>query len=69
MPSSITACATWIPNGPYSRAMLWLIIRRPAFAAAKYPLMFAHFDRLIEHEHFRQNLKPYVEKLLSKTAA
>src|SRR5580692_2453514 len=28
----------------------------------EYPLVFAHFDRLIDHEHFRQNLKPYVEK-------
>jgi len=34
-----------------------------------YPLVFAHFDRLIEHEHFRPDLKPYVEKLLSKAAA
>jgi hypothetical protein len=31
--------------------------------------MFAHFDRLIEHEHFRPDLKPYVEKLSSKVAA
>ena len=30
-----TACATWMPCEPNSRAMLWLIIRRPAFAAAK----------------------------------
>jgi glutathione S-transferase len=35
----------------------------------EYPLVFAHFDRLIDHEHFRQNLKPYVEKLVSKIAA
>jgi glutathione S-transferase len=34
-----------------------------------YPLVFAHFDRLINHEHFRPDLKPYVEKLLSKAAA
>jgi glutathione S-transferase len=34
-----------------------------------YPLVFAHFDRLVEHEHFRRDLKPYVEKLLSKAAA
>src|SRR5262249_34684950 len=33
-----------------------------------YPLVFAHFARLIDHEHFRQDLKPYVEKLLSKVA-
>ena len=35
----------------------------------EYPLTFAHFDRLVEHEHFRPDLKPYVEKLLSKAAA
>ena len=34
-----------------------------------YPLMFAHFARLVDHEHFRPDLKPYVEKLLSKAAA
>ena len=34
-----------------------------------YPIVFAHFDRLIEHEHFRPDLRPYVEKLLSKAAA
>jgi glutathione S-transferase len=34
-----------------------------------YPLVFAHFDRLVDHEHFRPDLKPYVEKLLSKAAA
>jgi glutathione S-transferase len=34
-----------------------------------YPLVFAHFDRLVGHEHFRQDLKPYVEKLLSRAAA
>jgi glutathione S-transferase len=34
----------------------------------EYPLTFAHFDRLVEHEHFRPDLKPYVEKL-SKSAA
>jgi glutathione S-transferase len=31
-----------------------------------YPLVFAHFARLIDHEHFRPDLKPYVGKLLSK---
>ncbi len=35
----------------------------------EFPLMFAHFGRLIEHEHFWPDLKPYVEKLRSKTAA
>ena len=34
-----------------------------------YPLVFAHFARLVDHEHFRSDLKPYVEKLLSKAAA
>jgi glutathione S-transferase len=34
-----------------------------------YPQVFAHFDRLVNHEHFRPDLKPYVEKLLSKAAA
>jgi glutathione S-transferase len=34
----------------------------------EYPLVFAHFARLVEHEHFRPDLKPYVEKLLSKAA-
>jgi len=34
-----------------------------------YPLMFAHFARLVDHEHFRPDLKPYVEKLLSKAVA
>jgi len=34
-----------------------------------YPLTFAHFARLVEHEYFRPELKPYVEKLLSKAAA
>jgi glutathione S-transferase len=33
-----------------------------------YPLLFAHFARLVDHEHFRPDLKPYVEKLLSKAA-
>jgi glutathione S-transferase len=33
-----------------------------------YPLVFAHFARLVDHEHFRPDLKPYVEKLLSKAA-
>lgn len=35
----------------------------------EYPLVFDHFDRLVEHDHFRPDLKPYVEKLLSKAAA
>jgi glutathione S-transferase len=35
----------------------------------EYPLTFAHFNRLVEHEHFRPDLKPYVEKLLSKAVA
>lgn len=35
----------------------------------EYPLMFAHFVRLVGHEHFRPDLKPYVEKLSSKAAA
>jgi hypothetical protein len=34
-----------------------------------HPLVFAHFDRLVEHDHFRPDLKPYVGKLLSKAAA
>jgi len=34
-----------------------------------YPLVFAHFARLVDHENFRPDLKPYVEKLLSKAAA
>jgi glutathione S-transferase len=34
-----------------------------------YPLVFAHFVRLVDHEHFRPDLKPYVEKLLSKVAS
>ena len=34
-----------------------------------YPLVFAHFDRLMNHEHFRPDLKPYVEKLISKAVA
>ena len=34
-----------------------------------YPLVFAHFARLVDHQHFRPDLKPYVEKLLSKAAA
>jgi elongation factor 1-gamma len=33
-----------------------------------YPLMFAHFAQLVDHEHFRPDLKPYVDKLLSKAA-
>jgi glutathione S-transferase len=34
-----------------------------------YPLVFAHFARLVDHKHFGPDLKPYVEKLLSKAAA
>jgi glutathione S-transferase len=34
----------------------------------EYPLVFAHFDRLVDHEHFRPDLKSYVEKLLAKAA-
>ena len=34
-----------------------------------YPLVFAHFARLVEHEHFSPDLKPYVAKLRSKAAA
>ena len=34
-----------------------------------YPRVFAHFARLVDHENFRPDLKPYVEKLLSKAAA
>lgn len=34
-----------------------------------YPLMFAHFARLVAHAHFAPDLKPYVEKLRSKAAA
>jgi len=34
-----------------------------------YPLVFAHLDRLLDHEHFKPDLKPYVDKLLSKAAA
>jgi len=33
-----------------------------------YPLVFGHFDWLVDHEHFRPDLKPYVGKLLSKAA-
>ena len=33
-----------------------------------YPRVFAHFDWLVEHTNFRRDLKPYVEKLLSKAA-
>ena len=33
-----------------------------------YPLVFAHFARLLVHEQFRPDLKPYVKKLLSKAA-
>lgn len=34
----------------------------------EYPLLFAHFYHLIDHENFRPDLKPYVAKLLSHTA-
>jgi len=34
-----------------------------------YPLVFAYFARLVDHEHFRPDLKPYVQKLSSKAAA
>ena len=34
-----------------------------------YPLVFAHFARLVDHEYFRPELKPYVQKLSSKAAA
>jgi glutathione S-transferase len=34
-----------------------------------YPLVFAHFARLVDHEHFKPDLKPYVEKLLSRATA
>ena len=34
-----------------------------------YPLLFAHFARLLAHEHVKPDLKPYVDKLLSKAAA
>ncbi|KWV60676.1 glutathione S-transferase [Bradyrhizobium macuxiense] len=34
-----------------------------------YPKVFAHFARLVEHEHFSPDLKPYVAKLLAKAAA
>ena len=33
-----------------------------------YPRVFSHFDRLVDHENFRQELKPYVEKLLKAAA-
>jgi glutathione S-transferase len=33
-----------------------------------YPRVFAHFARLVDHTNFRPDLKPYVEKLLSKAA-
>jgi glutathione S-transferase len=34
-----------------------------------YPLTFAHFARLVEHENFSPDIKPYVAKLLSRAAA
>ena len=34
-----------------------------------YPLVFVHFDRLVEHEKFRRDLKPHIEKLLSGAVA
>ena len=45
---------------------------KPAFVAGvrnEYPRVFAHYDRLVDHAHFSPDLKPYVEKLLSKAAA
>jgi hypothetical protein len=30
--------------------------------------VFSHFDRLVDHENFRHDLKPYVEKLLKAAA-
>ena len=33
-----------------------------------YPRVFSHFDRLVDHENFRHDLKPYVEKLLKAAA-
>ena len=30
-------------------------------ARNEYPRVFAHFDRLVAHEHFRPDLKSYVE--------
>ena len=35
----------------------------------EYPLVFAHFTRLIAHENFAPDLKPYVAKLSAKAAA
>jgi elongation factor 1-gamma len=35
----------------------------------EFPLVFAHFARLVDHQHFRPDLKSYVEKLLSKATA
>jgi glutathione S-transferase len=40
-----------------------------AGVGSEYPLVFSHFDRLVAHEHFRPDLAPYVEKLLSKVVA
>ncbi|KRQ15859.1 glutathione S-transferase family protein [Bradyrhizobium manausense] len=40
-----------------------------AGVGSEYPLALAHFDRLLAHEHFRPDLAPYVDKLLSKIAA
>jgi glutathione S-transferase len=34
-----------------------------------YPRVFAHFARLVDHENFRPDLKPYIEKLFSKATA
>ncbi|WP_246740278.1 hypothetical protein [Bradyrhizobium sp. LCT2] len=36
---------------------------------SEYPLAFAHFDRLVAHEHFRPDFGPFVQKLLSRAAA
>jgi len=35
----------------------------------EYPRTFAHFVRLVEHEYFRSDLKPYVEKLFRRSCA
>ena len=29
-------------------------------------MVFEHFDRLVDHEHFRPDLRPYVDQLLAK---
>ena len=57
-----------------SNAILWyfgegtaLVPAWLAFSVVR--LLERHFARLVDHEHFRLDLKPYVEKLLSKAAA